>query len=196
MRVVLGVLFMGFLAEADKKDYYKILNVDSKATLPEIKKAFRDLARHYHPDKNDSPDAPAKFTQIQEAYDVLKSEETRKMYDHARESGMDFNPNSASSNNFRPAFFRAKPFKFNFESLFEDLAGFDPMMGPAGASKGFDGFPFEDLFKDFDFPGMPGGGLHIKKGGKRGGRRKQGRMSCKTVVQKVGGLTTTITQCS
>lgn len=71
-----------------EKDYYAELGVDKDATPKEIKKAFRKLARDYHPDNNpDEASAESKFKEINEAYDTLSDAETRKEYDHAREMG-------------------------------------------------------------------------------------------------------------
>jgi molecular chaperone DnaJ len=66
---------------ARQSDYYKTLQVDRKATPEEIKKAYRKLARQYHPDTNKAPDAEDRFKQISEAYDVLGDPEKRKRYD-------------------------------------------------------------------------------------------------------------------
>lgn len=57
---------------ADRKDYYKILGVDKKASQDDIKKAFRKLSVKWHPDRNNgSKEAEAKFKEIAEAYEVL-----------------------------------------------------------------------------------------------------------------------------
>ncbi|NLS44478.1 MAG: molecular chaperone DnaJ [Firmicutes bacterium] len=65
-----------------KKDYYEILNVDRNASQDEIKKAFRRLARKYHPDANrDDPSAEEKFKDINEAYEVLSDPDRRSRYD-------------------------------------------------------------------------------------------------------------------
>jgi molecular chaperone DnaJ len=62
-------------------DYYKTLGVDRKASQEEIKKAYRKLARQYHPDTNKEDGAEERFKQISEAYDVLGDPEKRKRYD-------------------------------------------------------------------------------------------------------------------
>ena len=62
-------------------DYYKTLGVDRKASQDDIKKAYRKLARQYHPDTNKDPGAEARFKEISEAYDVLGDPEKRKGYD-------------------------------------------------------------------------------------------------------------------
>lgn len=63
------------------KDYYKVLGVAQDAGADEIKKAFRKLARKYHPDINAGADAEAKFKDVNEAYEVLKDPERRAAYD-------------------------------------------------------------------------------------------------------------------
>ncbi|MGM0507026.1 MAG: DnaJ C-terminal domain-containing protein [Bacteroidota bacterium] len=66
------------------KDYYKILGVSRDASQDEVKKAYRKLAAKYHPDKNpDDSSAQKKFTDVGEAYEVLKDPEKRKLYDQA-----------------------------------------------------------------------------------------------------------------
>ena len=67
---------------AEKRDYYEVLGVDKNASEADIKKAFRKLARKYHPDVNPGDkDAEAKFKEINEAYDVLSNAEKRQQYD-------------------------------------------------------------------------------------------------------------------
>ncbi len=65
----------------DYKDYYKTLAVAKDATQDEIKRAYRKLARKYHPDVNKDSNAENKFKEISEAYEVLKDAEKRKAYD-------------------------------------------------------------------------------------------------------------------
>lgn len=54
-----------------KRDYYEVLGVSKNASEDEIKKAYRQLAKKYHPDINKEPDAEEKFKEINEAYEVL-----------------------------------------------------------------------------------------------------------------------------
>ncbi len=76
------------------QDYYKILDIERNADKATIKKAYRKLARRYHPDVNSEADAEDKFKELNEAYDVLKDTEKRKAYDQFGENwkhGQDFN---------------------------------------------------------------------------------------------------------
>ncbi|MCW3041063.1 MAG: dnaJ [Solirubrobacterales bacterium] len=72
-----------------REDLYKTLGVDKKATPEEIKKAYRKLARQYHPDRNpDNASAEERFKQVQGAYDVLGDAEKRKQYDRGGLTGI------------------------------------------------------------------------------------------------------------
>ena len=66
---------------AQKRDYYEVLGVSKNATDEELKKAFRKLAKKYHPDVSKEPDAAEKFKEAQEAYAVLSDEQKRRQYD-------------------------------------------------------------------------------------------------------------------
>jgi len=66
---------------ATKRDYYEVLGVPQSATEEEIRKAFRRLAFHYHPDRNHNPAAEDKFKEINEAYQVLSDPTKRSSYD-------------------------------------------------------------------------------------------------------------------
>lgn len=73
-----------------KRDYYEVLGVGRDAGEEEIKKAYRRLARQYHPDVNKEPDAEAKFKEVKEAYEVLSDSQKRAAYDrygHAATDG-------------------------------------------------------------------------------------------------------------
>ncbi|MBP3966174.1 molecular chaperone DnaJ [Paenibacillus lignilyticus] len=66
---------------ADKRDYYEVLGVGKDAGEDEIKKAYRKMARQYHPDVNKAADAEDKFKEVKEAYDVLSDDGKRATYD-------------------------------------------------------------------------------------------------------------------
>ena len=63
------------------KDYYEILGVDRKASSDDIRKAYRKLAKQYHPDVSKEKNAEAKYKEINEAYEVLKDPDKRQKYD-------------------------------------------------------------------------------------------------------------------
>lgn len=75
-----------------KRDYYEVLGVSKSASDEEIKKAYRKLAKKYHPDMNpDSKEAEAKFKEANEAYEVLSNPEKRAKYDQFGHAGVDPN---------------------------------------------------------------------------------------------------------
>lgn len=117
------------------KDYYKLLGISKKATKDEIAKAFKKLARKYHPDLNDGDkEAEGKFKDINEAYEVLKDAEKRKLYDtlgpdwqnaqHFQNQGGGFSGSpfggrsGAYSGTFNAQEFSGSGFSDFFESLF------------------------------------------------------------------------------
>lgn len=69
------------------KDYYAILGVSSQTSVDEIKKAYRKLARKYHPDVSKLPEAESKFKEINEAWEVLQDPKKRAQYDQVRAGG-------------------------------------------------------------------------------------------------------------
>lgn len=119
------------MPQADpKKDYYDILGVSEDATQDEIKKAYKGLAKKYHPDRNEDADEE-KFKEIGEAYAVLSDEEKREKYDQYRKYGQ-----RGGQNGFQ---FDAEG--FDFFDLFQQATG-----GRTGGQRRGQGSPFEDLF--------------------------------------------------
>jgi len=91
------------------RDYYETLGVARTASADEIKKAYRRLARKFHPDVSKEKDAEAKFKQLQEAYEVLKDPEKRAAYDQLGsnwKAGQDFRPPPDFGGGFE---FRGRP---------------------------------------------------------------------------------------
>ena len=75
---------------ADKRDYYEVLGVDKGADEATIKKAYRQLAKKYHPDMNpDNKEAEVKFKEVNEAYDVLSDADKRAKYDQYGHAAFD-----------------------------------------------------------------------------------------------------------
>lgn len=88
------------------QDLYKIIGVDKSASAEEIKKAYRKLARKYHPDANpDNKDAEARFKEISQAYDVLSDKEKRKAYDAGPAYFGNAGPQGATWQNIDPEIF-------------------------------------------------------------------------------------------
>lgn len=118
------------------QDYYKTLGISQDASADEIKKAYRRLARRYHPDVSEEPDAEAQFKRISEAYEVLKDPEKRRLYDQLGENwqaGQDFTPPPGSQGygSRRTSGARTEESFSDFSDFFESLFG-------RGARGGFD----------------------------------------------------------
>ncbi|HEY5653590.1 MAG TPA: DnaJ C-terminal domain-containing protein [Pontiella sp.] len=117
------------------KDYYEILNVERNSSDAAIKKAYRKLARQYHPDINKEAGAQERFQEISEAYEVLGDEEKRKRYDQLGanwKQGQDFTPppgwenihfDFASGGGHGFGFSGHGEFSDFFESIFGDMMG-------------------------------------------------------------------------
>ncbi len=116
---------------ADKRDYYEVLGVSRNCTDEELKKAFRRLARQYHPDVNKSPDAEAKFKEIGEAYEVLRDAEKRAAYDRYGHAGVQ---NGAGFGGYQDFGFGG------LNEIFEEFFGFGTRAGAArqGPARGAD----------------------------------------------------------
>jgi curved DNA-binding protein len=114
------------------KDYYDTLGVKRNASADEIKRAYRKLAQKYHPDRNKADDANQKFSEVNEAYEVLGDAEKRKRYDELGENwkaGQEFRPPPGFSGG-------------GFENMHFEFRG-------PGGSQGFrfEGGEFSDFFE-------------------------------------------------
>src|SRR5688500_15073930 len=148
------------------KDYYAVLGLSRDASAADIKKAFRKLAREYHPDvAKDKKAAEAKFKEINEAHEVLSDPEKRRKYDElgAHWQGGNFPPPGGQQ--FRRwstagAGGSEQEFHFGgtgFSDFFEQFFG----AGGAGAREG----NFEEMFRHARPGGAPGGPTEFKTPG-------------------------------
>ncbi|MCC7290135.1 molecular chaperone DnaJ [bacterium] len=113
----------------EKRDYYEVLGVSKTASEKEVKKAYRKLAKQYHPDVNKEPDAESKFKEVQEAYEVLSDQSKRSAYDQYGHAGTE-----------------------GFAGGSGGFGGFDPNNSPFDMGDIFSTF-FGGGFSDFGFEG-------------------------------------------
>ena len=130
-----------------KRDYYEVLGVDKNADDSAIKKAYRLLAKKYHPDSNpDNPEAEKKFKEASEAYSVLSDPDKRRQYDQFGHAAFDGGA-GAGAGGFG-GFGGFSGFDFGGDDIFGDLFG----------GGGFGGFDFGG------FGGGGGGGRQVLRG--------------------------------
>jgi len=144
------------MATTAKKDYYDILGVKKSASAEDIRKAFRKLARKYHPDVNPGDKgAEEKFKVLSEANDVLSDPKKRKIYDQLGFYSDNIDPATADA--YARAGGGAGGAATDFQGGFP---GAQPAgAGGQGANYDFSGFDFSDLFE-----GGAGGGRGRKSG--------------------------------
>lgn len=106
-----------------KRDFYEVLGLTKSATKDEIKSAYRKLAKKYHPDLNHDADAPEKFKEVQEAYDVLYDDKKRQMYDQFGMAAFEQGASTGGAGN--------------------------PFQGGGFSSQGFGGVDLGDIFSSF-----------------------------------------------
>src|SRR5690349_1481883 len=119
----------------DFKDYYQIMGVERSSNQDEIKRAYRKLAKKYHPDVSKEPKAEEKFKEVQEAYEVLKDPEKRAAYDQLGsrwKEGQEFRPPPDGGQGFEHAA-RSGGDDAGFSDFFSSLFGARSPFGPGGA---------------------------------------------------------------
>ncbi len=115
-----------------KKDAYETLGVSKSASASDIKKAYYQLAKQYHPDTNkNDPSAKEKFVEIQQAYEILSDDTKRRDYDQMGHSGFEqHQQNGGGFNGFQGGQdFGGNPFGDIFEQFFQGNRGGNPFMG-------------------------------------------------------------------
>jgi len=119
------------------KDYYKILGVARDAKEEDIKKAYRKLARKYHPDVSKEPNAEERFKEVSEAYETLRDTEKRAAYDQlgSHAAGQEFRPPPDWSQHFGTG----SPFESMGQGGFEDIDLADLLAGLTGRARGRSG---------------------------------------------------------
>ena len=123
------------------RDYYKVMGVARDAPQDEIKRAYRKLARKYHPDVSKAADAEQRFKEVGEAYEVLKDPEKRAAYDQ-------LGANDKAGQEFRPPPGWDQGFEYH-----------------GGGFRGGDGAQFSDFFESLFGRGFAGGGQPGARGG-------------------------------
>ncbi len=108
----------------NKRDYYEVLGLSKSSSKEEIKKAYRKLAKEYHPDRNKSEGAETKFKEVQEAYDILSDEQKRSAYDQYGFAGTQAYGGNGGMGGFSG-----------------DMGGFEDLLGGL-LGNGFGGFGF------------------------------------------------------
>lgn len=113
----------------EKRDYYQVLGLSRNASANEVKKAYRQAALKYHPDRNqDNPQAEARFKEAAEAYEVLSDPEKRQRYDHYGHRGL----TGAGMHDFSAMGVN------DIFSMFEDIFGGGIFGGIRGGRRGYD----------------------------------------------------------
>lgn len=143
-------------------DYYSTLGVARSASAEDIKKAYRRLARQFHPDKNKDPKAEERFKSIGEAYEVLSDPQKRAAYDQFGSAGGFAGAGGGTQGwNFEGgAGFDPGMFSEVFENLFRGKRS--PFGGKAQAKSGFQFDGFDDDGSDFHSDVEQGRDLHMK----------------------------------
>ncbi|XP_031128517.1 dnaJ protein ERDJ3A isoform X1 [Ipomoea triloba] len=186
-----------FSIESKTLDPYKVLGVDKNASQREIQKAFHKLSLKYHPDKNKEKGAQEKFSEINNAYDILSDEEKRKNYDlYGDEKGAPGFAGGSGGDQGGYTYFTSGPGQngFNFKpGSWQNMGGqggsksFSFSFGGAGNQGSSFGFGLDDMFSNF-FGGGMGGGSH-SGGFSSSGRSQSGTRSTVKSIPSINSET-------
>jgi curved DNA-binding protein len=127
------------------KSLYETLGVSESATQAEIKKAYRKLARKYHPDICKKPECEEKFKEINAAYEVLSDEEKRAQYDQ-------FGDSMFGGQSFQD-FYRSQGANVDLDEILRNIFG-GGFSRRGGFNQGFSGFDFDGGFSGFNQPDL------------------------------------------
>lgn len=149
---------------AAKRDYYEVLGVKKAADEKEIKRAYRKLAKKYHPDTNsNNPQAEQKFKEITEAYTVLSTPEKRKLYDQFGHAAFDGGFDTATNAGGYSRQYQGNSGSWHYENPDGNYQKFH-----------FEGGDMDDFLKDILGGGFGGSGFgtnHFGQTGFRGARK-------------------------
>ena len=157
------------------KDFYSVLGVSQDASKEDIKKAYKNLAKKYHPDVNpNNKEAVAKFKEVTEAFETLSDDSKRAKYDQLKNSGFD-------GSNFN---FNGGQGGAGFEDILSQMFG--GARGKSSQQGGGEAFDFGDIFESFFDRGSGGAGAHGRRREPTRGEDIEVRMDL-TLKQAVSG---------
>ena len=167
---------------SEKRDYYEVLGISRSADSAAIKKAYRKLAKKYHPDNNaGNPAAEEKFKEIAEAYDVLSDPEKKKLYDQFGHAAFDQNGAPGGGTEGYQDFtggnggYREYHYEGNMDDLFGDMfknafhgRGSGSRRSARGSSMHFGGFDWGDHMNFSGGSSWDGAGFDSGYGSQKG----------------------------
>jgi DnaJ-class molecular chaperone len=148
-----------------ERDYYEVLGVDRGADEDEIKRAYRKLARKYHPDVNKAEDASSKFREATEAYDVLTNPDKRKIYDQFGSEGLKAG-GPGGPGGFRPGP-GGQAYTWTSQGGPEGVDFSDVFGGGRGRASGFMNMHLDEILEQLGMGGARGGGRTAGRAARR-----------------------------
>lgn len=204
--IISAICLITCICDVANEDFYKRLGVNKNASNEEIKKAYRKLAKIYHPDKNKDPQAEKNFQKIAEAYQTLSDPEKRRRYDLGGANFQSFQSTQGSGDTFSFRGFHFGDFE-DIASQFADMSFFGGRKRSRfGGDSNFkifedtsDSFYEEPIFERNSFGSgrsyfgeqFGGGNVH-----RYSEQKYHSGGGCTTVTKRVGNTVTTYTTCS